>query len=115
MQQFDNAISITIAVLIVVIVGFIQEYRSEKILEKLNKLVPPMTHWSKFLNILFIFLNFSIRNGKRQEICARELVPGDLVFLNTGDRVPADLRIIEVKKILKNFKLNLNLVNPIAN
>jgi len=74
-----------------------------------------MTHWSKFLNILFIFLNFSIRNGKRQEIYARELVPGDLVFLNTGDRVPADLRIIEVKKILKNFKLNLNLVNPIAN
>ena len=41
MKQFDDAISITIAVVIVVTVGFIQEYRSEKTLEQLNKLVPP--------------------------------------------------------------------------
>lgn len=45
MKQFDDALSITVAVVIVVTVGFIQEYRSEKTLEKLNKLVPPMAHW----------------------------------------------------------------------
>lgn len=45
MQQFDDAISITIAILIVVTVAFIQEYRSEKSLEELKKLVPPECHW----------------------------------------------------------------------
>jgi Ca2+-transporting ATPase len=45
MKQFDDAVSITIAVIIVVTVGFVQEYRSEKTLEKLNKLVPPTAHW----------------------------------------------------------------------
>jgi Ca2+-transporting ATPase len=48
MKQFDDALSITVAVLIVVTVGFVQEYRSEKTLEKLNKLVPPMVHWFVF-------------------------------------------------------------------
>lgn len=45
MRQFDDALSITVAVVIVVTVGFVQEYRSEKTLEKLNKLVPPTAHW----------------------------------------------------------------------
>ena len=45
MKQYDDALSITIAVVIVVTVGFIQEYRSEKTLEQLNKLVPPVAHW----------------------------------------------------------------------
>jgi Ca2+-transporting ATPase len=45
MKQFDDAVSITVAVVIVVTVGFVQEYRSEKTLEKLNKLVPPTAHW----------------------------------------------------------------------
>ena len=42
MRQFDDAASITLAIVIVVTVGFIQEYRSEKTLEKLKKLVPPV-------------------------------------------------------------------------
>lgn len=45
MRQFDDAISITIAIIIVVTVAFIQEYRSEKSLEELKKLVPPECHW----------------------------------------------------------------------
>lgn len=45
MQQFDDAISITVAIIIVVTVAFIQEYRSEKSLEELKKLVPPECHW----------------------------------------------------------------------
>lgn len=45
MKQFDDAVSITIAIIIVVTVAFIQEYRSEKSLEELQKLVPPECHW----------------------------------------------------------------------
>lgn len=79
--QFDDAISITVAIVIVVTVAFIQEYRSEKSLEELNKLVPPKCN--------------AIRESTNQEFLARFLVPGDLVTLSTGSRVPADLRIIE--------------------
>ena len=79
MKQFDDALSITIAILIVVTVAFIQEYQSEKALDELNKLVPPSCN--------------CIRNGELQSLLARELVPGDIVVLNTGDRVPADLRL----------------------
>lgn len=56
MQQFDDAISITIAVIIVVTVGFVQEYRSEKTLAKLNKLVPPTAHWLVILTVSRIYL-----------------------------------------------------------
>lgn len=81
MKQYDDAISITVAVVIVVTVGFVQEYRSEKTLEQLTKLVPPTCH--------------VLRDGKEAMMLARELVPGDVVLLNTGDRIPSDLRIAE--------------------
>lgn len=81
MKQFDDAISITVAIIIVVTVAFIQEYRSEKSLQALNKLVPPKCN--------------AIRDGMKKEFLARFLVPGDLVTLTTGSRVPADLRLIE--------------------
>ncbi|NWX86165.1 AT2C2 ATPase, partial [Nothoprocta pentlandii] len=74
------------AVLIVVTVAFIQEYRSEKTLEELNKLVPPECN--------------CLREGKLQHLLARELVPGDIISLSVGDRVPADLRLIEVTDLL---------------
>lgn len=80
-QQYDDAISITAAIVIVVTVAFVQEYRSEKSLQELNKLVPPKCS--------------AIRDGMSKEFLARFLVPGDLVTLTTGSRVPADLRLIE--------------------
>ena len=63
-------------------VGFIQEYRSEKSLEALNKLVPHHAHL--------------IRYGKISTIIATQLVPGDLVRFSVGDRIPADVRLTEV-------------------
>lgn len=81
MRQFDDAVSITVAIIIVVTVAFVQEYRSEKSLEELGKLVPPECH--------------CIREGHMEHLLARELVPGDTVCLSTGDRVPADLRLFE--------------------
>lgn len=79
--QIDDAVSISLAILIVVTVGFIQEYRSEKSLEALNKLVPTKCHL--------------IRYGRESNTLASELVPGDLVRFKIGDRIPADVRIIE--------------------
>uniref|UniRef100_A0A8C8RZA8 Calcium-transporting ATPase n=1 Tax=Pelusios castaneus TaxID=367368 RepID=A0A8C8RZA8_9SAUR len=85
-KKYLDQVRISYAVLIVVTVAFIQEYRSEKSLEELNKLVPPECN--------------CIRDGKLQHLLARELVPGDLVCLSTGDRVPADIRLIEVTDLL---------------
>uniref|UniRef100_A0A665U702 Calcium-transporting ATPase n=1 Tax=Echeneis naucrates TaxID=173247 RepID=A0A665U702_ECHNA len=81
MHQFDDAISITVAIIIVVTVAFVQEYRSEKSLEELGKLVPPECH--------------CIREGNLEHLLARDLVPGDTVCLSVGERVPADLRLFE--------------------
>ncbi|KZT72352.1 calcium-transporting P [Daedalea quercina L-15889] len=80
MGNLDDAMSITIAVLIVLTVGFVQEQRSEKSLEALNKLVPHHCHL--------------MRDGQQLHVLANELVPGDIVTFTTGDRIPADLRLI---------------------
>ncbi|CAF1201725.1 unnamed protein product [Adineta steineri] len=85
MKQYDDSISITIAIIIVVTVAFIQENRAEKEIEALKKLVPPKCT--------------CIRDGKNHQIFARDLVPGDLCILDIGDRIPADLRLIEVNEI----------------
>lgn len=82
MGNIDDAISITAAILIVVTVGFVQEYRSEKSLEALNKLVPEMAHLT--------------RNNLTETVLANHLVPGDLVHFSVGDRIPADIRLTEV-------------------
>ncbi|PIK38892.1 hypothetical protein BSL78_24268 [Apostichopus japonicus] len=81
MGQLDDAFSITIAIVIVVTVAFVQEYRSEKSLEKLTKLVPPTCH--------------CIRDGAPSDFLARDLVPGDTVTVRVGDRVPGDMRLFE--------------------
>ncbi|XP_057569558.1 calcium-transporting ATPase type 2C member 2 isoform X2 [Hippopotamus amphibius kiboko] len=85
-KKYEDAISIAVAVLIVVTVAYIQEYRSEKSLEELTKLVPPECN--------------CIREGKLQHLLARDLVPGDIVSLSIGDRIPADIRLTEVTDLL---------------
>jgi Ca2+-transporting ATPase len=62
------------------LVGFVQERRSEQSLEALNKLVPHHCH--------------ILRDGKQIHLLANEVVPGDLVTFTTGDRIPADLRLL---------------------
>lgn len=78
--QYEDAISIAAAVVIVATVGFIQEYRSEQSLEALATLVPPHCH--------------VVRNKKLDHLLAENLVPGDIIRLKAGDRVPADCRVI---------------------
>lgn len=82
MGNRDDAISITLAILIVITVGFVQEYKSEKSLEALSRLVPPSCHLTRGAN-------------NTQTVLASNLVPGDLVHFNVGDRIPADIRLTE--------------------
>ena len=74
-----EAAVIAVIVLFAVLLGFIQEYRAERALEALRKMAAPLAH--------------VIRDGAELSIPSREVVPGDLVVLRAGDRVPADCRI----------------------
>ena len=85
-DYFDSIIIITIVVLNA-IMGLVQEARAEKSIESLKKLTPQIAK--------------TIRNGKLQEINAEDLVPGDIIELDTGNFVPADCRI------LKSFNLKI--------
>ena len=80
-EGMTDTIIILIVVLLNAVIGVAQESKAEKSLEALKKL---SSHAAKV-----------IRDGKEIVIPARELVPGDLVILETGDYVSADLRIIE--------------------
>lgn len=117
MRNYDDAVSITLAVTIVVTVGFVQEYRSEKSLEALSRLVPHYAHLIRNIpsgNAPVINNTIPAANEADIElqklrtqspgptsaavkasttVPANELVPGDLVLFSTGDRIPADIRI----------------------
>jgi len=80
-EGITDTIIILAVVLVNAIIGVAQENKAEKSLEALQKL---SSHVAKVM-----------RNGKLEVIPSKELVPGDIVILDTGDYVPADLRIIE--------------------
>ena len=73
------------AVVVNAVIGFIQEGKAEAALDAIRAMLSPHAT--------------VVRDGQRREIDAAELVPGDLVLLTSGDRVPADLRLIEVKEL----------------
>lgn len=98
MGNLDDAVSITIAVTIVVTVGFVQEYRSEKSLEALSRLVPHFAHLRRGGTTTELQPLSNGQGSKRADklsstVPAAQLVVGDLVLFSTGDRVPADIRI----------------------
>ena len=84
-EGITDTVIILIVVLLNAVIGVIQESKAEKSLEALKKL---SAHASKV-----------IRDGKVQVIPARELVPGDVVVIETGDYVSADLRIVEAANL----------------
>lgn len=76
-----DAVLILIIVLVSGVAGFFQEYKSEKTIEALQKMLVPKVK--------------VVRDGKEEEIEARDLVPGDLILIESGDIVPADAKLIE--------------------
>jgi Ca2+-transporting ATPase len=79
--EITDAIVIIAIVLACAILGFVEEFRSEKALEALKKLTAPTA--------------MVLRDGKEVKVQASELVPGDIVLLYTGDKIPADSRLLE--------------------
>ena len=77
-----EAIAITVIVLFAVVLGFIQEYRAERAIEALREMAAPTAT--------------VIREGHEERVPARDLVPGDVILLATGDKVPADARLVQV-------------------
>lgn len=77
-----DAFVILIIVFFSAAVGFIQEFRAEKALEALKKMLSTSA--------------VVIRDGKNIVLPAREIVPGDIIVLKEGDKVPADARLIEI-------------------
>jgi P-type Ca2+ transporter type 2C len=94
---------IVAVILVNAIIGYVQEGKAEKALESIKKML------SLEANV--------IRDGRRTEIDAEELVPGDVVTLQSGDKVPADIRLFDVRNFgLKNLhsrENRLQLIKPL--
>src|SRR5688500_1357452 len=76
-----EAVVITVIVLFAVLLGFIQEHRAGRALEALRKMAAPVAR--------------VLRDEQEISVPSRDLVPGDVVLLRTGDRVPADARVTQ--------------------
>lgn len=80
-KKLIDAAAIVVAILLAVLFGFWQEYKAERALEALKKMM--------------VNRSVVMRAGKEVSIDSREIVPGDIVILEEGARVPADMRISE--------------------
>ncbi|MEZ0370541.1 MAG: HAD-IC family P-type ATPase, partial [Candidatus Sericytochromatia bacterium] len=89
----SEMLPIGIAILCVLVINgmfsFLQEYKAEQTLTQLRRMLPEKA--------------LVMRAGQLQEQAAAELVPGDLVHLREGDKVPADLRLIETQELMLNI------------
>jgi len=83
-ELFD-AVLILVIVTFCALLGFLQEYKAEHAIEALKKMLSP--------NITVL------REGREEEIPTKNLVPGDILILEAGDKIPADARLIEVHSL----------------
>jgi len=87
-EEFLDAAVIAFVIVVNGLLGFYQEYRAERSILALKAMAAPRAK--------------VLRGGKSLTIASRELVPGDLVLLAAGDRVPADVRLTEVASLRVN-------------
>lgn len=88
LKEYIDSGLIFIVLMINAMMGFYQEYHAQKTLNALRNLIRPKT--------------LVIRNGKNKEIEIQDLVPGDIVIVNAGDKIPADGKIIKGTQLLVN-------------
>lgn len=82
-QHYVDVGVIAAVVMLNAIIGFIQEYKAERAIEALKKIIVAQAK--------------VYRDGELVQIPARELVPGDVILLEEGDRVPGDARLVEAR------------------
>lgn len=80
-----EAVAIIVIVILAGLMGFIQEYQAGKAIESLRKMAAPTA--------------LAIRGGEEVHINASELVPGDIIVIKAGDKIPADARLIEAMNL----------------
>ena len=85
LQDYNDAIAIVIVLLLNAIIGFYQEIKATQAVRSLASLSTPTCN--------------VVREGRVQEIDSPQIVPGDVVVLESGDRVPADLRLFETNNL----------------
>jgi Ca2+-transporting ATPase len=88
LKDGKTATILVIIALMNTIVGFFQEHKAESLLSSLEKLVVPKAK--------------VVRRGKVQEINSSDLVPGDIIYIEAGDSVPADARVIQEDELATN-------------
>jgi Ca2+-transporting ATPase len=81
LNEFTNAVVIMLIVVLNAVLGYTQEYRAEQAIAALKQMAVPLVR--------------VVRGGQIREISAREIVPGDLVLVEAGNKVPADGRLVE--------------------
>ncbi len=86
LREFVDAILAFAVVMANSLFGFFQEYSAQKTLSALRRIIRPIA--------------LAIRDGERQEIEAKELVPGDIIVLGSGDHIPADAVMLESRSFL---------------
>ena len=84
--ELVDSLLILIIVIMVAVIGFLQEYRAEKAIEMLKKMATPSS--------------LVIRSGKPRKIPTKELVSGDLIIIEEVSKIPADARLLYIISIL---------------
>ena len=79
--EYIDAAIILVIIIFCAVLGFVQEYRAERALDALKSMFTPM------ITVL--------RGGAELEVASKELVPGDVLVIEAGDRIPADARLVE--------------------
>lgn len=97
-EYIDTTVIMTV-IIINAIVGFIQEYRADKAIQALKRMAATKAT--------------VVREGKEQRIDASEIVPGDIIGLSSGNKVPADLRIFKQRELQIDESLLTGESNPI--
>ncbi|MGK5085516.1 HAD-IC family P-type ATPase [Bdellovibrionota bacterium FG-1] len=83
--DFEETLVILLIVVLNAVIGFVQEYRAEQAISALNAMAAPLAH--------------VLRDGHWVTIPSLELVPGDVVTLTAGDKISADLRLVEAVQL----------------
>jgi len=100
LETYTDSITILIIIFLVAISGFVQEYRAERALEALKKLAAPKAR---------VF-----REEKELFILAKEVVPGDILLLEAGDKIPADARLLEIVDLKLDEAILTGESNPVT-